>query len=185
MEAVLSSHTFSECAAFPVPRCVHQPRNSFNLISSEFLIQLVFFFSCGYDWLNCGHRWLKSIPRPSHLLKGQKVRSGIYSCNHVVVSSGNQSPSWSSLEPTKNQLISINSGVTKKGLLWIIRYSYHCLQCGRPGFDPWVRKILWRRKWQPTPVFLPGKSHGQRSLVGYSPWGHNESDTTEQLHFHH
>ena len=37
------------------------------------------------------------------------------------------------------------------------------------GFDPWVEKILWRRKWQPTPVFLPGKSHGQRSLGGYSP----------------
>ena len=43
-----------------------------------------------------------------------------------------------------------------------------------------VRKIPWRRKWQPTPVFLPGKSHGQRSLVGYSPWGHKESDMTEQ-----
>ena len=46
---------------------------------------------------------------------------------------------------------------------------YFCLQCGRPGFDPWVRKIPWRRKCQPTPVFLPGESHGQRSLVGYSP----------------
>ena len=41
----------------------------------------------------------------------------------------------------------------------------------------------WRRKWQHTPVFLPGKSHGQRSLVGYSPWGRKESDTTERLHF--
>ena len=51
----------------------------------------------------------------------------------------------------------------------------------RPGFDPWVGKIPWRREWQPTPVFLPGKSHGQRSLVGYRPWGHKESDTTEQL----
>ena len=51
------------------------------------------------------------------------------------------------------------------------------------GFDPWVRKIPWRRKWQPTPVFLPGKSHGRRSLVGYSPWGRKESDTTERLHF--
>ena len=39
------------------------------------------------------------------------------------------------------------------------------------SFNPWVRKILWRRKWQPTPVFLPGKSHGQRTLGGYSPWG--------------
>ena len=56
-----------------------------------------------------------------------------------------------------------------------------CLQCGRTGFDPWVGKIHWRRKWQFTPVFLPGKSHGQRSLDGCSPWGHKESDTTEQL----
>ena len=46
-----------------------------------------------------------------------------------------------------------------------------------------VWKIPWRRRWQPTPVLLPGKSHGQRSLVGYSLWGLKESDTTEQLHF--
>ena len=48
---------------------------------------------------------------------------------------------------------------------------YAC-QFRRLGFNPWVRKIPWRRKWQWTPVFLPGESHGQRSLVGYSPWGH-------------
>ena len=54
-------------------------------------------------------------------------------------------------------------------------------QCKRRRFDPWVRKIPWRRKWHLTPVFLPGKSHGQRSLAGYSPWGSKESDTTEQL----
>ena len=42
----------------------------------------------------------------------------------------------------------------------------------------------WKRQWHPTPVLLPGKSHGQRSLVGCSPWGHGESDTTERLHFH-
>ena len=41
----------------------------------------------------------------------------------------------------------------------------------RRGFDSWARKIPWRRKWLPTPVFLPGESHGQRSLMGYSPWG--------------
>ena len=55
-----------------------------------------------------------------------------------------------------------------------LTYKSTRLQCRRHrrrGFDPWVRKIPWRRKWQPTPVFLPGKSHGQRSLVGYSPWG--------------
>ena len=60
----------------------------------------------------------------------------------------------------------------------------HLPKCMRPGFNPWVRKIPWRKKWQPTPVSLPGKCHGQRSLVGYSPWGHKESDTTERLHFH-
>ena len=48
--------------------------------------------------------------------------------------------------------------------------------CRRSGFHPWVGKIPWRRKWQPTPVLLPGKSHGWRSLVGYSSWGCKESD---------
>ena len=48
------------------------------------------------------------------------------------------------------------------------------------GFDPWVRKILWRGKWLPTPVFLPGEYHGQRSLRGYNPWGCKESDMTKQ-----
>ena len=57
-----------------------------------------------------------------------------------------------------------------------------CLECGRPGFDPWVGKIPWKRKWHPTPVLLPGEFHGGRSLVGYSPWGCKESDTTERLH---
>ena len=63
---------------------------------------------------------------------------------------------------------------------WRIR-----LQCRRPGFDPCVGKIPWRRKWQPTPVFLPGESHRQRSLAGYSPWGCKESEMTEWLHHHH
>ena len=54
-----------------------------------------------------------------------------------------------------------------------------CLQCGRPGFNPWAGKMPWRRKWQPTAVFLPGESHGQRSLAGDGPWGRKESDMTE------
>ena len=52
-------------------------------------------------------------------------------------------------------------------------------QCRTPRFNPWVGKILWRRKWQPIPVFLPEESHGQRSLVAYSPGGIEELDTTE------
>ena len=60
-------------------------------------------------------------------------------------------------------------------------------QCGkhkRHRFDPWVGKIPWGSKWQPTPVFFPGKSQGQRRLAGYSPWGHKGSDTTEDAHTH-
>ena len=46
-------------------------------------------------------------------------------------------------------------------------------------FDPWVGKMPWRKAWEPTPVFLPGEFHGQRSLMGFSPWGHKELDMTE------
>ena len=58
------------------------------------------------------------------------------------------------------------------------------LPCGRPEFTPWVGKIPWRKKWQPTPVLLPGIFDGWRSLVHYSPWDRKEPDTTEQLHWH-
>ena len=53
---------------------------------------------------------------------------------------------------------------------------------GDVEFHPWVGKMPWRRKWQPTPVFLPGASHGWRSLVGYGPWGRRDSDTMEHTH---
>ena len=75
----------------------------------------------------------------------------------------------------------------KRSRVWhYCNYYYYlsdCPQCGRPRFDSWAGKIPWRRKWQPTPVPLPGKPHEQRSLVGYSPWGRKEWDTTERLHF--
>ena len=67
------------------------------------------------------------------------------------------------------------------GLPWWLSGKESTCQFRERRFDSWVGKIPWRRKWQPTPVFLSGKPHGQRSLVGYSPWGHKESDTTEQL----
>ena len=60
-------------------------------------------------------------------------------------------------------------------LPWWLRRQRISLQYGRPGFDP------WKKDWLPTPVFLSGKTHGQRSLVGYSPWGRKESDRTERL----
>ena len=59
-----------------------------------------------------------------------------------------------------------------------------CRRCKRHRLDPWVGKIPWSRKWQATPVLLPGESHRQRSLMGYSPPGHIELDMTENTHTH-
>ena len=73
------------------------------------------------------------------------------------------------------------------GFPWWLSAEEHvcqCRRCKRSGFHPRVGKIPWRRKWQPTPVFLSGKSPGQRSLEGYSPWGLKESDMTERLSAH-
>ena len=83
-----------------------------------------------------------------------------------------------SCRSSKNQsaLASLASG-------WL-RWYRICLQCRRPGFNPWVGKIPWRQEWLPTPVFSPGASHGQRSLVGYSPWGCEQSETILQLNHH-
>ena len=66
--------------------------------------------------------------------------------------------------------------------------AHQCRRCESHGFYPWIREIPWRRAWQSAPVFLPGESHGQKSLAGYSPWGGTESDMTEAtwhtLHCH-
>ena len=78
---------------------------------------------------------------------------------------------WFSLTPKES--LDFPGGVSRKEPV------YQCRRLKRHGFDPWVGKIPWRRSWQPTPVFLPAESYGQRSLVDYSPWGHKESDMTE------
>ena len=72
-------------------------------------------------------------------------------------------------------------GTVNIGFPWWLQWERIHLQYRRPGFDPWVGKISWRWARQPTLVFLPGESHGQRSLAGYSLWGHKELDTTEWL----
>ena len=86
--------------------------------------------------------------------------------------------------------------VSKEKITWACMYTMgfpggssgkeficQCRRHKRSGIDPWVRKIPWKRAWQPTPEFLPGESHEQRSLAGYSLWGRKESDTTGRLHF--
>ena len=77
--------------------------------------------------------------------------------------------------------LSLLMGKIEGGLPWWLSGKETTCQCRRLGFDPWVRKIPWSRKCQPTPVFLPWKSHGQRSLVDCSPLGCKELDTTEWL----
>ena len=72
-------------------------------------------------------------------------------------------------------------GYSLAGLPRCLSGKVSACQCRRGGFNPWVWKILWRRKWQPTLVFLPGESHGQRSQVGCGPRSPKESDTTEPL----
>ena len=67
---------------------------------------------------------------------------------------------------------------------WVKNLPVNAGDARRCGFEPWVRKIPLRRKWPPIPVFLPGKSHGHRSLVSYSPWGCKELNTTECAHTH-
>ena len=74
------------------------------------------------------------------------------------------------------------TGCGREMLLWWLRQQRICLHSRRPRFESWVGKIPWRRAWQPTPVLLPGESHGQRSLVGYSPGGRTESDRLDDKH---
>ena len=85
------------------------------------------------------------------------------------------------VDSIRNPKRDFTCGHQERGLpRWLSSKESAC-QCRRQEFNPWVGKIPWRREWQPTPVFLPGKSHGQGSLAGSSPWGHKDSDTTERI----
>ena len=83
---------------------------------------------------------------------------------------------YSRLTHSSYCILKPNSQAVPQAMSWSLRTTIR-----RCRFDPWVGKILWRRKWQSTPVFLPGKSHRQRSLAGHSPWGHRESDMIGQI----
>ena len=76
-------------------------------------------------------------------------------------------------------LFYFTNNFSRKGASLVTQMVKNLPAMGRLGFNPWAGMIPW--EWLPTPVFLPGECRGQRSLVGYSPWDHKESDTTEQL----
>ena len=83
--------------------------------------------------------------------------------------------------PHKRQYLHLMEHSGTRGLPWALSSKESTCRCRTCRFYSWVGKVPWRRKWQPTPAFLPGESHGQRSLVGYSPWGSEEPDMTERL----
>ena len=84
---------------------------------------------------------------------------------------------WAIVILILNTFLGFPGGAVKESACQCRRYKKH-------GYDPWVGKILWRRKWQPTLVFLPRKFHGQRSLVGYNPRDHKVLDKTRRAHTH-
>ena len=85
---------------------------------------------------------------------------------------------WNSTIQEKDESLSCNFELTIQLLHWLLSGKGSTCQCRRLRFNPGSGKIPWRREWLPTPVFSPGKPHGQSRLVGCSPWGHKESDTT-------
>ena len=83
---------------------------------------------------------------------------------------GRKVGSWEEMRRGLNRKGTLKIPIWMESLSLVVQWWIICLQFRRLGFDPSVGKILWRRKWQPTPLFFLGESHGQRSLVGYSPW---------------
>ena len=110
----------------------------------------------------------------------KSTRRGSFSVHRSEKTPGCKYSSTSGLSPRghlelkqkfSSQFPSLRKGTLNQGFPGWFSGKESACQCRRQRFDPWVRKISWRRKWQPTPVYLPGKSQGQRSLVGYSPEG--------------
>ena len=138
----------------------------------------------------CIRRWIQNHWTTREVLSSHSLfahSACILLCSHFEL--GILGPWGHSREPDRRNPCSheaspvmetnINTAATYMGLPKCLSGKDSTCWYRRYVFDPWVVKVTWRRKWQPTPLFLPEKSHGQRSPEGYSPWGHKESDTTE------
>ena len=131
------------------------PLNSLKvnaMVMTESIRALLF-----YKWVLCWSKQVSPFPTGSHIVLCRAKETICWMVARVK---------WGS--PAAS--LSPKSRCLDHGLPRWLRWSIICLLCRRPMYDPWVRKIPWRRKWQPTLVFLPGKSHKQRRLVGHSPW---------------
>ena len=116
-----------------------------------------------FKWVDIICRSVVTWVRP--LLINWHSEASLLECVHFCICTNGQLIKASSC---RTPLVFISLDSISMGLPILIRI---CLWCRRPGFDPWVRKIPWRREWLPTPVFLPEEFHGQRSLAGYKSMG--------------
>ena len=120
--------------------------------------------------------------RPGPPQSRDQAPTPVWSCSHVQSWHAWVCVYFCSQECPEQEPAFVDSSVVSEGFPGGASGKEPACQCRRHKkcrFDPWVRKLPWRRALHPTAVFLPGESHGQRSLAGYSPWGHTESDTTE------
>ena len=131
------------------------------------------------------------LPSPGDLPNpGIEPRSPVLEADSLPTELQGKSPSNSTcLMPCTSSFFSDVIYLTYKGFPGGLDGKESASSAGRrPRFNPWVRKIPWRREWQPTLAFLPGESHGQRNLAGYSPWGcrvgHNWATNMTISHIH-
>ena len=166
-----------EWAAFPFSRWPFQPRDRTQVS----LLEGKFFTSWATREAQRKQKKIIKITENNAIFKKEKT---IEKINEI-----NSSWFFEKIDKTDKLL----AGLTKKkqiekiqiiGLPQGLNGKESTCPWRRHGFDPWARKIPWRRKWQPIPVSLPGKSHGQRSLAGYSPWDHKELGMTQRLKHH-
>ena len=111
--------------------------------------------------------WVQSLGQEDPLERGTATHSSILAWRILWTEEPGRLQSMGPQRVGRNWATFTHSLMHILVLTWWLDGKESACQCKRCGFDPWVGKIPWRRKWQPTPVFLPGKSHGQRSLAGY------------------
>ena len=111
------------------------------------------------------------LPQPGSQLESPSLGSTVLNQSSTMTCCLGWRPARKKGKAKKSQsdiILGVSNGASGE------RSACQCRRHKRSGFNPWAGKIPWRRKWQPTPVFLPGKFHGQRSLVGYRLWGREE-----------
>ena len=153
----------------------HDPLSKYCLLKCKSDLELG-------EWLSLIWCWRPQAISRSHLLGCSEIKLQIYSIWYFLDSSVGKESACKAGDPSSIPELGRSPG---EGVGYPLQYSWaslvaqlvkNCLQCGRPGFDPWVGTMPWRRERLPTPVFWPRKFHGL-----CSPWGLKESDTTERL----